>query len=378
MGRSLQEKRADFRKLHESGCFVIPNPWDIGSARMLQSMGFKALATTSSGYAWTQGHADGSMGRDEVLAHLRVISSATDLPVNADFEAGYAKTAEGVGESVRMAIDTGVSGLSIEDSTYEEKNPLRSIDEAGTRMRARQPDVRVSRGARSVKRRSVERSADQDEGCPAGRVRRLARKRGARAPDFEQGIRRPDALFEERVEVSHVRRRRAVLDFPEAHDDPSRAGGEEGLGQADDALAANPLTERRVACRQRDEVGGKREALDLGQSQTAARKKECRLLRLAVADLGVRREVQVPESGGFEASPSFGRRLGAEEEPGACAVEEPDDFLRLLLREGKRSAPGARGVCDVATAGRHDRVSHREHRARESRGPRPSAQRQED
>ena len=145
MGRSLQEKRADFRKLHESGCFVIPNPWDIGSARMLQSMGFKALATTSSGYAWTQGHADGSMGRDEVFVHLRVISSATDLPVNADFEAGYAKTAEGVGESVRMAIDTGVSGLSIEDSTYEEKNPLRSIDEAVTRMRAARAAIDESR-----------------------------------------------------------------------------------------------------------------------------------------------------------------------------------------------------------------------------------------
>jgi len=145
MSRSLQERRDDFRKLHERGCFVIPNPWDIGSARMLQSMGFKALATTSSGFAWSQGHADGSMEREAVLAHLRVIASATDLPVNADFEAGYAKTPEGVAESVRMAIDTGVAGLSIEDSTYDEKSPLRPIEEAVARMRAARAAIDESR-----------------------------------------------------------------------------------------------------------------------------------------------------------------------------------------------------------------------------------------
>jgi len=145
MSRSIQERRADFRRLHERGCFVIPNPWDVGSARMLASLGFKALATTSSGFAWSQGHADSTMSREVVLAHLRVISQATDLPVNADFEAGYAVTPEGVAESVRMAIETGVAGLSIEDATYDEANPLRPIDEAVARMRAARAAIDESR-----------------------------------------------------------------------------------------------------------------------------------------------------------------------------------------------------------------------------------------
>ena len=136
MPRTAQEKRADFRALHAEGCFVIPNPWDAGSARMLEGLGFKALASTSSGFAWSQGHSDSSVSREVVLAHLRMLSAATDLPVNADFEAGYASTPAGVAESVRMAIDTGVSGLSIEDATYDEANPLRSIDDAVARIKA--------------------------------------------------------------------------------------------------------------------------------------------------------------------------------------------------------------------------------------------------
>jgi 2-methylisocitrate lyase-like PEP mutase family enzyme len=133
---SIQERRKAFRALHESGCFVIPNPWDAGSARFLESLGFKALATTSSGYAWSKGRADGSVPREAVLAYLREIVAATSLPVNADFEAGYAKDAEGVAESVRMAIATGVAALSIEDSTYDDAKPLRDIDDAVKRMRA--------------------------------------------------------------------------------------------------------------------------------------------------------------------------------------------------------------------------------------------------
>ncbi len=115
---------------------MLPNPWDVGSARYLRSLGFKALATTSSGFAWSHGHPDGSLSRDVTLAHLRDIISATDLPVNADFENGFAAVAEGVAESVRLAIGTGVAGLSIEDSTGDAANPLFSIDVAAARLRA--------------------------------------------------------------------------------------------------------------------------------------------------------------------------------------------------------------------------------------------------
>src|SRR4051812_34732935 len=111
MKTDLQSRRDSFHAMHHTGCFVIPNPWDAGSAKYLKSVGFKALATTSSGYAWSQGMSDGSVGREAVLEYLRTIVEATDVPVNADFEAGYAADPEGVAESVRMAIDTGVAGL---------------------------------------------------------------------------------------------------------------------------------------------------------------------------------------------------------------------------------------------------------------------------
>jgi len=136
MPRTVSEKRAQFRSLHAQGCFVLPNPWDIGSAKMLASMGFKALATTSAGFAWAQGRRDNGVTRDMVLAHLRDIVSATDLPVNADFEGGFASTPPGVAESVRMAVETGVAGLSIEDSTGDPSAPLRDIDDAVARIRA--------------------------------------------------------------------------------------------------------------------------------------------------------------------------------------------------------------------------------------------------
>jgi 2-methylisocitrate lyase-like PEP mutase family enzyme len=108
---NIAEKRQTFHKLHESGCFAIPNPWDVGSARFLQTLGFKALATTSSGFAWSQGRADGGMSREQVLSHLESMVAATDVPVNADFENGFASDAIAVSESVRLAVATGVAGL---------------------------------------------------------------------------------------------------------------------------------------------------------------------------------------------------------------------------------------------------------------------------
>lgn len=133
---STADKRRRFHELHRSGCFVIPNPWDVGSARYLQSLGFEALATTSSGFAWSQGCPDGGMSRDAVLGHLRTMVEATDLPINADFESGYARDPDGVAQSVRLAVETGVAGLSIEDSTGDAAKPLYDIDDAVARMRA--------------------------------------------------------------------------------------------------------------------------------------------------------------------------------------------------------------------------------------------------
>lgn len=135
-GPSIAEKRRAFQQLHKAGCFVVPNPWDVGSARFLQSLGFKALATTSSGFAWSRGRADGGISRDMALVHLHDIVAATDLPVNADFESGFALDAAGLAESVRLAIETGVAGLSIEDSTGDAAKPLYELDAAVERIRA--------------------------------------------------------------------------------------------------------------------------------------------------------------------------------------------------------------------------------------------------
>ncbi|MEB2309171.1 MAG: isocitrate lyase/phosphoenolpyruvate mutase family protein [Candidatus Brocadiaceae bacterium] len=136
MNRTVSEKRAAFRALHQDGCFVLPNPWDIGSTRVLESLGFKALATTSAGYAWSVGLPDGQVSRAMTLAHIRQIVTATELPVSADFESGFGADPEGVAESVRMAVETGVAGISIEDSTGDPANPLRDTDEAVLRVRA--------------------------------------------------------------------------------------------------------------------------------------------------------------------------------------------------------------------------------------------------
>ena len=136
MPATTAAKRATFRRLHESGCFVIPNPWDIGSARYLQHLGFKALATTSSGAAWTRGLPDNGVGLDAMLGHIGEIAAASDVPVNADFEGGYADEPAGVAANVRRAIETGVSGLSIEDSTGRSDKPLYDFPLALERVKA--------------------------------------------------------------------------------------------------------------------------------------------------------------------------------------------------------------------------------------------------
>ncbi len=115
MTHTTVEKREDFRRLHESGCFVLPNPWDVGSARLLAHLGFKALASTSAGMAWSMGRADGQVSLDEVLIHLSRLAHATDLPLNADFENAFADAPEEVARNVALAVDTGVAGLSVED-----------------------------------------------------------------------------------------------------------------------------------------------------------------------------------------------------------------------------------------------------------------------
>jgi len=127
---------AVFHALHEQGCFILPNPWDVGSARFLQSLGFKALATTSSGMAWSHGRPDGKAGLQAVLEHLRTMAAATDLPMNADFENGYAADADEVARHVRQAAQTGVAGLSIEDGTGNPADPLYPLDEAVARLQA--------------------------------------------------------------------------------------------------------------------------------------------------------------------------------------------------------------------------------------------------
>lgn len=115
MSNSFTARRAAFRSLHAEGCFTLPNPWDAGSARRLEKLGFKALASTSAGAAWSLGKDDGQLSRDEVIGHLRQLCAVTDLPVNADFENGFSETPEGVAENVALAIEAGVAGLSIED-----------------------------------------------------------------------------------------------------------------------------------------------------------------------------------------------------------------------------------------------------------------------
>src|SRR5947209_16437632 len=134
--KSVEEKRAEFRTLHERGCFALPNPWDVGSAKYLQHLGFKAIATTSAGFAFTRGLSDGAVTRDDMLAHIKELVEATDIPVNADFENGYADEPNWWAENARLCAETGVAGLSIEDAADRKESPLYDVELAVERIHA--------------------------------------------------------------------------------------------------------------------------------------------------------------------------------------------------------------------------------------------------
>ena len=170
------DRTAAFRALHEAGCFVIPNPWDVGSARYLEMLGFKALATTSSGFAWTLGRSDTRVTLEEVLGHLEAIAGSVEIPVNADFEGGYAIEPDGVAANVTRAARTGVAGISIEDSTGDEAEPLFPFELAVDRIRA-------ARGALDASGSGIVLTG-RSEGFIAGR------------PDLAETIRRLTAYAE--------------------------------------------------------------------------------------------------------------------------------------------------------------------------------------
>ena len=190
---ALDDRARTFHKLHASGYFVMPNPWDAGSARALEQMGFKALATTSAGFAWTLGRADNQVRLDEALEHLRVIAATVNVPVNADFEGGFAVDPEQVAANVRLAAATGIAGLSIEDSTGNELHPLHEFDLAVERIRASRQAIDESGSGIVLTARS--------EGFVVGR------------PDIDETIRRlsayaeagADCLYAPRIDaVEHV------------------------------------------------------------------------------------------------------------------------------------------------------------------------------
>lgn len=191
---SVQDDRVDaFRRLHAAGCFVMPNPWDVGSALALEQLGFEALATTSAGCAWTLGRADNQLQLDQVLEHLRSVAGAVSLPVNADFEGGFADDPEHVGINVKLAAATGIAGLSIEDSSGDAAEPLYEFDLAVDRMRAARRAIDESGTGIVLTGRS--------EGFVVGR------------PDIDETIRRlqayaeagADCLYAPRIDtVEHV------------------------------------------------------------------------------------------------------------------------------------------------------------------------------
>jgi 2-methylisocitrate lyase-like PEP mutase family enzyme len=187
------DRVAEFHRLHSSGCFVMPNPWDVGSALALEQFGFKALATTSAGFAWTLGRADNEVTLEQTLEHLRAVADAVDVPVNADFRAGFAVDPQQVNKHVRLAAATGIAGLSIEDSTGDEAHPLHDFDLAVERVRAARQAIDTSGTGLVLTGRS--------EGFVIGR------------PDIDETIRRlrayaeagADCLYAPRIEtVEHV------------------------------------------------------------------------------------------------------------------------------------------------------------------------------
>jgi 2-methylisocitrate lyase-like PEP mutase family enzyme len=188
---AVQDERVEaFRRLHESGCFVLPNPWDVGSAVALERMGFKALATTSAGFAWTLGRQDNNVALDEVLPHLRAVAAAVEVPLNADFEGGFAVAPEQVAANVKLAAATGIAGLSIEDSTGDADEPLYGFELAVERVRAARRAIDESGTGIVLTGRS--------EGFVVGR------------PDLDETIRRlkayadagADCLYAPRIEIA--------------------------------------------------------------------------------------------------------------------------------------------------------------------------------
>ena len=182
-----------FRTLHQSGCFVIPNPWDLGSARMLVHVGFKALATTSSGFAWSVGRRDNHVSLDQALVHLRAIAEGVSVPVNADFEGGFAVEPEGVATNVSAAVTTGVAGLSIEDSTGDASAPLFDFALSVERIRA-------ARGAIDQSRTGVLLTG-RSEGFIVGR------------PDLAETIRRLTAYAEAGADCLYAPGIKTMADF---------------------------------------------------------------------------------------------------------------------------------------------------------------------
>ena len=187
------DRIATFRRLHASGCFVMPNPWDAGSARALEQLGFKALATTSAGFAWTLGRGDNQVTLEQALEHFRIIAEAVRVPINADFEGGFAIDPKQVGRNVKLAAATGIAGLSIEDSSGDQADPLYEFDLAVERIRA--------------SRRAIDESGTgivltgRSEGFVCGR------------PDIDETVRRlrayaeagADCLYAPRIDnVEHV------------------------------------------------------------------------------------------------------------------------------------------------------------------------------
>lgn len=189
----ITNRRQTFRQLHESGCFVIPNPWDLGSARLLAQFGFPALATTSSGFAWSMGTRDNHVPLETMLAHFRAISHGVSIPVNADFEAGFAIAPDGVAANVAAATTTGIAGLSIEDSTGDASSPLFDFALAVERIRAARRAIDDSRTGILLTARS--------EGFIVGR------------PDLDETIRRLTAFADAGADCLYAPGLRAISDI---------------------------------------------------------------------------------------------------------------------------------------------------------------------
>ena len=186
MTLTVSQKRERFAELHKApGCFIMPNPFDVGSAKYLASLGFPALASTSAGMAFAAGRPDGGVDRAYALSHIRDLAAATDLPLNADFEAGFARDAEGVYESARLCVGAGVSGFSIEDYTGDAAAPLYALSEAVERLRAARAAINAS-GEKVLLTARSEAILRQAGGLPEAlhatrRLRRSRRRRPLRA-----------------------------------------------------------------------------------------------------------------------------------------------------------------------------------------------------